>query len=135
MFLSNLSGHAARSAGRQRESAEIERSSIEAKLTTDAALRVGPRTLARYARPPADTPYPLEFAYHLLGADVAGLRILDFGCGSGANSVHLANRGAQVCGIDISEDLIRLAERRLRATGRAGGAQFLVASAHDLPFP
>ena len=28
--------------------------------------------------------FPLEFAYHLLG-DVTGLRIVDFGCGSGAN--------------------------------------------------
>src|SRR4051812_39705263 len=122
-------------ARRKWESAEIERSSIEAGLTTDAALRVGPRTLARYANPPGDTAYPLEFAYHLLGTDVEGLRILDFGCGSGANSVHLANRGAHVWGVDISEDLIRLAERRLAATGRAGGARFLVASAHDLPFP
>jgi SAM-dependent methyltransferase len=120
---------------RRWESAEIERSSVEARLTTDAALRVGPRTLARYAHPPVDTPYPLEYAYHLLGDDVSGLRIVDFGCGSGANSVHLANRGAHVWGVDISEDLIRLAERRMAATGRPGGARFIVASAHDLPFP
>jgi ubiquinone/menaquinone biosynthesis C-methylase UbiE len=117
------------------ESAEIERSSVEARLTSDAALRVGARTLARYARPPADTPYPLEYAYHLLGDDVSGLRIVDFGCGSGANAVHLANRGARVWGVDISLDLIRLAERRMTASGRPGGARFVVASAHDLPFP
>src|SRR5512145_506305 len=116
------------------ERAEIERSSVEATLTTDATLRVGARTLARYQRPPADTAYPLEFAYHLLG-DVAGLRIVDFGCGSGANTVLLANRGAHVWGVDISEDLIRLARRRLEVNGRAGTAEFIVASAHDLPFP
>ena len=120
---------------RRWESAEIKRSSVEARLTSDAALRVGARTLARYAHPAAETPYPLEYAYHLLGDDVSGLRILDFGCGSGANAVHLANRGAQVWGVDISEDLIRLAERRMAASGRAGGAHFIVASAHDLPFP
>src|SRR5687768_8948598 len=116
------------------ERAEIARSSVEATLTADAALRVSAGTFARYETPPAATVYPLEYAYHLLG-DVTGLRIVDFGCGSGANTVLLANRGAHVWGVDISEDLIRLAERRLEVSGRAGGAAFIVASAHDLPFP
>jgi len=116
------------------EQAEIARSSVEATLTSDAALRVTDGTFARYQAPAAATVYPLEYAYHLLG-DVTGLRIVDFGCGSGANTVLLANRGAHVWGVDISEDLIRLAERRLEVSGRAGGAAFIVASAHDLPFP
>ena len=116
------------------ERAEIERSTIEATLTADAALRVSKRTIKRYEAPPRDTVYPLEYAYHLLG-DVTGLRIVDFGCGSGANTVLLADRGAHVWGVDISEDLIRLAQRRLEANGRAGAAQFIVTSAHDLPFP
>lgn len=116
------------------ERAEIERSSVEASLTSDAALRVSARVLARYERPPGNTPYPLEYAYHLLG-DVRGCRIVDFGCGSGANSVQLASRGAHVWAVDISEDLIRIARRRMAVSGRAGGAQFIVGSAHDLPFP
>ena len=116
------------------ERAEIARSTVEATLTADDALRVNRTTFARYASPPAETVFPLEFAYHLLG-DVAGLRIVDFGCGSGANTVLLANRGAHVWGVDISEDLIRLARRRLDVNGRAGAAEFIVASAHDLPFP
>jgi SAM-dependent methyltransferase len=116
------------------ERAEIARSSVEATLTPDATLRAGARLFARYERPPADTPYPLEYSYHLLG-DVRGQRIVDFGCGSGANSLLLANRGAHVWAVDISEDLIRLGQRRLAVNGRAGGAQFIVGSAHDLPFP
>ena len=116
------------------ERAEIARSTVEATLTADDALRVNRTTFARYAAPPAETVFPLEFAYHLLG-DVAGLRIVDFGCGSGANTVLLASRGAHVWGVDISEDLIRLARRRLTVNGRAGAAKFIVASAHDLPFP
>ena len=87
------------------ERAEIARSSVEATLTADEGLRVSPQTFTRYARPPRDTAYPLEYAYHELG-EVAGKRIVDFGCGSGANSVLLANRGAHVWGIDISEDLL-----------------------------
>lgn len=116
------------------ERAEIARSSLEATLTPDVTLRVTPDTFARYARPPADTAYPLEYCYHLLG-DISGMRVVDFGCGSGANTALLAGRGAHVWAIDISEDLLRLGERRLTISGRAGGATFIAGSAHDLPFP
>jgi SAM-dependent methyltransferase len=115
------------------ERAEVERSAVEASLTPEDSLRVSARTLARYERPPADTPYPLEYSYHLLG-DVRRLRIVDFGCGSGANSVLLANRGADVIGVDISGDLIALARRRMQINGRADGARFVVCSGYDLPF-
>jgi SAM-dependent methyltransferase len=116
------------------ERAEITRSSVEATLTPDDALRVTASILRRYADPPADTAYPLEYAYHQLG-DVSGKRVLDFGCGSGANTALLAGRGAHVWAIDISEDLLRLARRRLDVSGRHGGATFIAGSAHDLPFP
>lgn len=118
----------------QWERAEIARSAIEANLTLDDELRVSSRTFARYARPPADTAYPLEYAYHLLG-DVAGKRVVDFGCGSGANTALLTGRGAHVWGVDISEDLLRLGRRCLEVSGRANGATLIAASAHNLPFP
>ncbi len=118
----------------QWERAEIVRSSVEATLTADQALRVSAETFARYARPPHDTAYPLEYAYHELG-DVSGMRVVDFGCGSGANTALLAGRGAHVWGIDISEDLLRLAQRRLAVSGRPGSATFIAGSAHDMPFP
>ena len=116
------------------ERAEIARSSVEATLTADDGLRVSRETFARYERPPADTPYPLEYAFHQLG-DVAGRRVLDFGCGSGANTALLTNRGAHVWAIDISEDLLRLGHRRLTVSGRGNQATFIAASAHDLPLP
>ena len=118
----------------QWERAEIARSSVEATLTADDALRVSNHTIARYASPPSDTAYPLEFAYHELG-DVNGKRVVDFGCGSGANTALLVKRGAHVWGIDISEDLLRLAQRRLAVSGRGGEATFIAGSAHDMPFP
>ena len=116
------------------ERAEIERSSVEATLTPDESLRVNQETLRRYEAPPADTAYPLEYCYHLLG-DVRGKRIVDFGCGSGANTALLACRGAHVWAVDISQDLLRLGQRRLAASGRAGEATFIAGSAHDMPFP
>jgi len=118
----------------QWERAEIARSAVEADLTPDDTLRVAPDIYARYVSPPADTAYPLEFAFHLIG-DVLGKRIVDLGCGSGANTALLVNRGAQVWGIDISEDLLRLGRRRLAVSGCPGAATFVAGSAHDLPFP
>ena len=120
---------------RQRwERAEVERSAVEAGLTPEHTLRISGRNLARYDRPNADTAYPLEYCYHLLG-DVRGSHILDYGCGSGGNSVLLANRGAHVSGVDISPHLVSLARRRMEINGRPRGASFVVCSGYDLPFP
>jgi SAM-dependent methyltransferase/glycosyltransferase involved in cell wall biosynthesis len=44
----------------------------------------------------------------------AGARILDVGCGSGWLSEYFARLGYDVTGIDISDDLIRMAGERLR---------------------
>ena len=116
------------------ESAEITRSGVEARLTAPVTSgRLSERTLSRYRTPPADTWYPLEYAYHLLG-NVEGTRVVDFGCGSGSNSVHLALRGAALAGLDISESLIKLARQRLEANGVSRSARFIVGSAHDTPF-
>lgn len=42
--------------------------------------------------------------------------MVDLGCGSGENVLVLAERGAQVIGMDISPDLIALAQQRIRNT-------------------
>jgi SAM-dependent methyltransferase len=130
----DVAGGTRSEAMQQWERAEIARSAVEANLTADEGLRVSGETFARYARPPRGTAYPLEYAYHLLG-DVTGRRVVDFGCGSGANTALLTGRGAHVWGIDISEDLLRLGRRRLEVSGRANGAIFIAGSAHDMPFP
>src|SRR5438876_3365305 len=120
-------------AGQQlREHAEIERSAYEAVHTPHERFIVDETNLSRYLNPPRQTVYPLEYAFSLLG-DVRGRTILDFGCGSGENTLPLVRRGARVIGVDISTDLIGLAERRLALNGLAGAAQFIVGSGHDLP--
>lgn len=48
-----------------------------------------------------------------LPEDLTGLRILDAGCGPGMMTAELAARGATVTGVDISPQLIEIAERRL----------------------
>lgn len=94
----------------ERDLEELTRSAEEARhyvlATSDR------RQVERYLNPPADTPYGLEYAYHLLG-DVVGKNVLDLGCGKGENLVPLAERGAHVTGIDISPELVGLARRRM----------------------
>ncbi|HKB09011.1 MAG TPA: class I SAM-dependent methyltransferase [Vicinamibacterales bacterium] len=113
------------------ERAEVERSRYEASHAA-ASLIADEQQVSRYLDPPADSVFPLESAYGLLG-DVRGLTVLDFGCGSGENSLLLARRGAHVIGVDISEHLIALARQRLAVNGLPGAARFIVGSAHDLP--
>lgn len=56
-------------------------------------------------------------------ADLTGARVLDAGCGTGLMSAELAARGADVVGVDISPQLIEIAERR-RAPDHAGRIRF-----------
>ena len=48
-----------------------------------------------------------------LPTDLHGARILDAGCGTGQISVELARRGAKVLGVDISNNLIKVAKERM----------------------
>ncbi|MBO6601687.1 MAG: magnesium protoporphyrin IX methyltransferase [Roseicyclus sp.] len=48
-----------------------------------------------------------------LPEDLAGKRVLDAGCGAGQMTAELAMRGADVVAIDISPELVKIAERRL----------------------
>lgn len=59
-----------------------------------------------------------------LPADLAGRRILDAGCGTGALAVELARRGARVVAVDLSPTLVALARERLPRDLGAGGVEF-----------
>lgn len=114
------------------EQVESQRSAGEAQRRHAENLRITDANIGRYLKPPADTHYPLEYSYHTLG-DVTGKKVLDYGCGAGENSVLIALHGAEVVGVDISPELIELAEKRIELHGCADKAEFLVGSAHDLP--
>ena len=65
-----------------------------------------------------------------------GSRILEAGCGVGAQTVILTQNSphAEFIAIDISDDSLRQAEERVRATGRSN-VRFEQADLFDLPFP
>lgn len=52
-----------------------------------------------------------------LPRDLSGARILDAGCGTGTFSIELAESGAEVVAIDLSETLVGLAEQRAKSMG------------------
>jgi magnesium-protoporphyrin O-methyltransferase len=57
--------------------------------------------------------------------DLAGARILDAGCGTGALAVEAARRGAHVVAIDLSPTLVDLARERSATMDLAGSIEFL----------
>lgn len=117
----------------ERDVAEMRRSAEEAKaITTRKRIPWHPVQVERYLSPPLDTCYRLEYAFHLLG-DVRGKMVLDLGCGIGDNIVPLVKRGACVLGMDISPELIELAQERLKRGGIE--AVLRVCSAYDTGLP
>ena len=115
------------------ERAEVERSAVEAsQVDADALVSAD---LSRYINPSADTAYPLEYSFHLLG-DIHGLNILEYGCGDGENTAALAQRAVgSLTALDISPELIMIARRRLEVNGITTTVNFVVGSAHELPLP
>jgi len=72
-----------------------------------------------------------ELILDLIGKEIKGKRVLDVGCGDGVLSYLLAKKGANVIGIDSSEEAIRFAKERCRDLSNLN---FQVASAYELPF-
>ena len=66
-----------------------------------------------------------------LPADLAGKRLLDAGCGTGALAVEAARRGAEVVAVDLSPTLIGLARERTPRDLGAGRIDFTVGDLLD----
>ncbi|MFT6024982.1 MAG: magnesium-protoporphyrin O-methyltransferase [Ascidiaceihabitans sp.] len=93
---------------RQRVETYFDRTATKTweRLTSDAPVS-GIRATVRAGR---DRMRDLLIAQ--LPHDLTGARILDAGCGTGALAFELAARGADVVGVDISPQLVDIAEKR-----------------------
>ena len=60
-------------------------------------------------------------------------KVLEIGTGTGNIALHIAPRVSRVVGVDISSEMISVAEGKLTAAG-ASNIAFQVADAYDLPF-
>jgi magnesium-protoporphyrin O-methyltransferase len=108
----------------QRRRGELEdyfdRTAVEAwtRLTSDAPVS-GVRATVRAGREQMRTT--------LLGwlpDDLAGRRVLDAGCGTGALAVEAARRGAEVVAVDVAAKLVALARERAPAELGRGRIDF-----------
>lgn len=62
-----------------------------------------------------------RFVYTIEGiGKAAGKRVLDIGCGSGRYCVEIAKTGGHVTGIELSTEMLKMAEERVKAAGVAG---------------
>jgi SAM-dependent methyltransferase len=72
-----------------------------------------------YAQGKNDLRYPndvfVRCTYRYLDEKVR--KVLDYGCGTGANLVHLAQRGMQMAGFEISEHALNITGNRLNSLG------------------
>ena len=74
-----------------------------------------------------------ELYEDLIYSEVEGLRVLEYGCGTGSHSLEIARRGGLVTGIDISEMGISKAQARAEAA-LVQGAEYLVMDAEEMEF-
>lgn len=65
--------------------------------------------------------------------DPAGLKVLEVGAGRGADSVYLAQHGAEAYVLDFSQEALKTSERLARQSGV--DLNLVEADATDIPFP
>jgi SAM-dependent methyltransferase len=90
-----------------------------------------------YAGGGNDLRYPSETLVRLLARQLRGqsaLRVLDFGCGTGANLAHVASLGHEVAGVEVSSSAIDLARARLESQRLSCRIEW-VAPGAALPYP
>lgn len=63
----------------------------------------------------------------------AGLRVLDVGCGTGRQILPMARRGLKVVGVDLSEEMLGLAQSKLSAEGLVPLVNLIRADAETMP--
>ncbi|MFZ0041359.1 MAG: class I SAM-dependent methyltransferase, partial [Solirubrobacteraceae bacterium] len=88
----------------------------------DASYRDGP--------PPWDIGQPQPAILHLAGEAAFIGTVLDVGCGTGDNALHIASLGVPVVGIDVAETAVSIA--REKAAARGTDPEFLVGDALHL---
>ncbi|MCC6641936.1 MAG: class I SAM-dependent methyltransferase [Deltaproteobacteria bacterium] len=69
------------------------------------------------------------------GAAAAGERCLDVCTGTGGVALALADRGAEVVGLDLAPGMLARAERKARARGLGDRTRFLRMDARSIAFP
>jgi SAM-dependent methyltransferase len=99
---------------------------------TSHERRAGQPWDASYLDGPApwDIQRPQPAVVRLAGEGAFAGAVLDAGCGTGENTLHIASLGLRVLGVDVAETALSIA--REKVAGRGVDADFLVADALHL---
>lgn len=102
-------------------------------LQETANLKVPEKLLNRYRKAGPDAVEWKEYAMYLLG-DINGKKILDYGCGTGIDSICLAKKGAFVTAFDVSQEGIKLTTIRAKENNVQDKVNTVVMSGNKLNF-
>jgi SAM-dependent methyltransferase len=91
-------------------------------LPWDTSYRAGP--------PPWDVGRPQPAVVRLAAAGGFAGSVLDAGCGTGENALHLASLGSPVLGVDVAPTAV--ASARAKARDRGNEVEFVVADVFEL---
>jgi len=118
----------------------VEGSKLERELTyqketarraREALAPVSHQVIERYSRCREWRYFEKEMVFHFIHEYAAArdrISICEFGCGDGINTCQVARvvSNADVCGLDISPELIGVAEDKVMANGVADRVKFIV---------
>ncbi len=91
------------------------------------------RLMYLFTRPPWDTGVtPPEVVQAFEDGLVPPGPALDIGCGTGTNTIYMAQQGRQAFGVDFVPRAIAKANRKAQQAGVAGQTRFFVADVTDL---
>lgn len=76
-----------------------------------------------------------QFLKDFLKDKCRGKKILDYGCGNGVHSFWLADYGAEVIAIDLSEKSLEIAGQRAKKEKNGNKVKFLAMDCEKLAFP
>ena len=97
------------------------------------SLTIPEDQINRYRHPSPLPVYIRAFSFYLLG-DVAGKKVLDYGCGDGYNAVFLAKKGAEVVAVDISDQSVSLTKARAEINNVADKIKTIQMNAEETSF-
>src|SRR5215471_16289147 len=121
MKMPKQSGSGADDPFRGRQSTSHER---QAGRPWDASYHDGP--------PPWDIGRPQPAVVRLASAGGFAGAVLDAGCGTGENALHLASLGLQVLGVDVAETALAIAREKAQTKARGIQVEFAAADAFHL---
>jgi len=114
----------------ERKQKEIEHYDKEAEKVLDmkmkesgSSINLNPFFLSSY-----------DFLRSFLNKEGRDKKILDYGCGMGVHLDWLAEIGSKVVGIDLSQESLRLAEKRIEKQGLKGKVELLAMDCEKMDF-